>query len=329
MLSNNVHTMSFQDSGQQLRQDDPSALRDIIQIVQSRASAGDDEPRCVNYLLLYGTHSSFSSSRTRFMIETLTNLKNNKLKRNVAQNQGGAAVERMKKFLSNLTKSRHGMSYKWRVSIRELLIVLVVLAHEPLRVSLEDLHSAETKGKWWLVGAAWGGDPLVDKQAEFSMPVAQKSEKEAVSSESADLMKLARVHGMNTDIRRGIFVVLMSSDVCIWWSIVFARWSYFLGLCWRMREAVSTEADRGSATWDHSRATPLLWERESLTRSSSLATEVRTGKIIQSLLHSGLPATLPHLAFIQNHATIQSMGFSSGSWRKDCWRRRCYQECGW
>jgi nucleolar MIF4G domain-containing protein 1 len=46
------------------------------------------------------------------MIETLTNLKNNKLKRNVTQNQGGAAVERMKKFLSNLSKTRHGTFFE-------------------------------------------------------------------------------------------------------------------------------------------------------------------------------------------------------------------------
>lgn len=44
------------------------------------------------------------------MIETLTNLKNNKLKRNVTQNQGGASVERMKKFLSGLAKTKHGVS---------------------------------------------------------------------------------------------------------------------------------------------------------------------------------------------------------------------------
>jgi len=42
------------------------------------------------------------------MIETLTNLKNNKLKRNITQNQGADAVERMKKFLSGLLKARHG-----------------------------------------------------------------------------------------------------------------------------------------------------------------------------------------------------------------------------
>ena len=41
-----------------------------------------------------------------------------------------------------------------------MIIFQSVLAHEPLRVSLEDLHSAERKGKCWPIGAAWGGDPL-------------------------------------------------------------------------------------------------------------------------------------------------------------------------
>lgn len=86
----------------------------------------------------------------------------------------------------------------------------IVLSHEPLRVSLEDLHSANTKGKWWLVGAAWGGDPLVDRQAAIEqLSVAQKSARE----EENDLVKLARKQGMNSDIRRSIFVVLMSSEV--------------------------------------------------------------------------------------------------------------------
>ncbi|CAA7266968.1 unnamed protein product [Cyclocybe aegerita] len=171
-------------SGQQLRHDDPSALKDIIQIVQGKVSPKDDG----------------ISSRTRFMVETLTNLKNNKLKRNSTQNQGGAAVERMKKFLTGLSKTRH------------------VLAHDPLRVSLEDLHLAETKGKWWLVGAAWGGDPLVDKQAEFTKAKDVAQEADAMPDDSANLLKLARAQGMNTEIRRGIFVVLMSSadytDAC-------------------------------------------------------------------------------------------------------------------
>ena len=58
------------------------------------------------------------------------------------------------------------------------------------------------------MGAAWGGDPLVDKREEFS-----KAAVEEKAQEESDLVKLARSQGMNTDIRRGIFVVLMSSDV--------------------------------------------------------------------------------------------------------------------
>lgn len=85
------------------------------------------------------------------------------------------------------------------------------MSHEPLRVSLDDLRSADSKGKWWLVGAAWGGDPLVDRQQEAQTTTAAPAE---TVSENA-LLKLAKKQGMNTDIRRSIFVVLMSSDVRI------------------------------------------------------------------------------------------------------------------
>lgn len=46
------------------------------------------------------------------MLETLNNLKNNKTKRLGAQNQGGDAVERMKKFLTGLSKKRHGKNFR-------------------------------------------------------------------------------------------------------------------------------------------------------------------------------------------------------------------------
>ena len=68
------------------------------------------------------------------------------------------------------------------------------------------MHQADTKGKWWLVGAAWGGDPLVDRMAE---PIPETKETDNT------LLKLAKKQGMNTDVRRSVFVVLMSSDVCI------------------------------------------------------------------------------------------------------------------
>lgn len=82
-----------------------------------------------------------------------------------------------------------------------------VLGHEPLRVSLEDLRAADTKGKWWLVGSAWSGDPLVDR------PRTQHDEKKLESSREDPLLALARKQGMNTDVRRSIFIVLMTSTV--------------------------------------------------------------------------------------------------------------------
>ena len=48
------------------------------------------------------------SSRTRFMVETLSNLKNNKARKDSGGGGGGDAVERMKKFLSGLSKKRQG-----------------------------------------------------------------------------------------------------------------------------------------------------------------------------------------------------------------------------
>ncbi|TFK50018.1 ARM repeat-containing protein [Heliocybe sulcata] len=158
------------NSGPQLRQDDPSALKDIIQIVQSKISG----------------QTNSLSSRTRFMLETLINLKNNKLKTNAAPGSAETA-ERLKKYLSGLSKKRH------------------VLGHEPLRIFLKDLHAAESKGKWWLVGAAWNGNPLVDRLDNAP----QEPRKERSDNV---LLKLARKQGMNTDIRRSIFVVLMSSE---------------------------------------------------------------------------------------------------------------------
>ncbi|OJT11465.1 Suppressor of glycerol defect protein 1 [Trametes pubescens] len=166
------------NSGQQLRQDDPTALKSIIQVVHTKLPPD----------------ASALSSRTRFMIETLSNLKNNKVKKAAGQSAGNEAVDRMKKFLSGLSKKRQ------------------VMSHEPLRVSLKDLRSADSKGKWWLVGAAWGGDPLVDRQQqEAQFQTTNTSAPPDTVSENT-LLKLAKKQGMNTDIRRSIFVVLMSSD---------------------------------------------------------------------------------------------------------------------
>ncbi|KAF8738810.1 hypothetical protein RHS02_05516, partial [Rhizoctonia solani] len=170
------------NSGQQMRQDDPLALKDIIQLVQDK---------------MKGKRDNELSSRFRFMVETLVNLKNNKVKRatGTGQNVGAEAIERMKKYLGGINKKRH------------------VMSHEPLRVSLEDLHTSSKRGKWWLVGSAWGGDPLVEKKATKTAQSSKTKDKGTSTAQATkQLMQLARQHGMNTEVRRNIFVVLVSSD---------------------------------------------------------------------------------------------------------------------
>lgn len=132
-------------------------------------------------------------SRYKFMLETLANIKNNKIKQQQANAGDKEMVLKMKKFLSGLAKKRS------------------VHSTEALRVSLDDIHNIDTKGKWWLIGSSWK-DNLVGTESKYaSKEVAEDLKKDA--SMQQVLLKLARKQGMNTDIRRSIFVVLMSSEV--------------------------------------------------------------------------------------------------------------------
>ena len=55
-------------------------------------------------------YSGRFSSRTKFMLETLTNLKNNRVKAAPGGEAAAEATTRMKKFLSGLDKKKHGSS---------------------------------------------------------------------------------------------------------------------------------------------------------------------------------------------------------------------------
>ncbi|KAJ9092107.1 hypothetical protein QFC21_006973 [Naganishia friedmannii] len=174
-------------SGSQLRADDPTSLKDIVQLVQQK-TAGQEAKM---------------STRSKFMVETLVNVKNNKMRAIPGGEIAAESTQKMKR-------------------------IPLILAHEPIRVSLDDLLNAETKGKWWLVGAAWAGNPLVDRQREQeALKSRDAAVKKVVSTADNDdddelnllgmdnheeLIKLAKKQGMNTDIRRSIFIIMMTSD---------------------------------------------------------------------------------------------------------------------
>ncbi|KAJ1943489.1 suppressor of glycerol defect [Linderina macrospora] len=158
-------------SGIQLRKDDPLALKEIVQKVSETVGANSDK----------------FSVRCKFMVESLVNLKDNRMRQTMSQNAEN--VVKLKRFLGNMDKRR------------------AVGTVEPINIGLQDIRDIETKGKWWLVGASWVGN-----QVGTESTAKQVSEKSSSNAEMERLLKLAKEQHMNTDVRRSIFVTLLSSD---------------------------------------------------------------------------------------------------------------------
>lgn len=129
------------------------------------------------------------------MIETITDLKNNKVKNAIGASVTSEHITKMRKILGSMNNTR------------------VIRASEPINISRADIHDSSKKGKWWLVGASWKEDPLVSAQKELAGVPTQASENFEEDSEGEiDLGALAKAHRMNTDVRRSIFVAIMSAN---------------------------------------------------------------------------------------------------------------------
>ncbi|KAM0717766.1 hypothetical protein Q7P37_006098 [Cladosporium fusiforme] len=171
-------------SGSQLRSDDPSALKDIVLLLQrSVAEVGEAN----------------LSVRTKFMIETINNLKNNRMKTGVSASQLSAEhTSRMKKTLGTLSAR-------------------TTKATEPLRISLADIRDSDKKGKWWLVGASYHDPAKLANNPSGEKPSRSKQEDidagyESETPGNVSLTKLAKAQGMNTDIRRAIFISMLGAS---------------------------------------------------------------------------------------------------------------------
>ncbi|KAF2487201.1 hypothetical protein BDY17DRAFT_288513 [Neohortaea acidophila] len=172
-------------SGQQLRQDDPSALKDIVLLLQKSGAIASGEANL--------------SVRTKFMIETINDLKNNRMKQGAAASAlASEHTTKMKKFLSSLNTNA---SFK---------------STEPLRLTLADIHNADRKGKWWLVGASYldphkSQTPTASTAATTQNNLVDDAGYESENPDATNLARLARAQGMNTAVRRAIFITLLSS----------------------------------------------------------------------------------------------------------------------
>jgi nucleolar MIF4G domain-containing protein 1 len=167
------------NAGPQLRQDDPSALKDIVlQLQKAVTKMGEDK----------------LSVRTKFMIETMNNLKNNRMKTGItASTITSEHTIRMKKTLGTLNQRN-------------------IRASEPLRIGLKDLRNADKRGKWWLVGASYENDTedVVERET-YQLMTSNRDDELNMDSVAADLIQLAKEQRMNTDVRRSIFIAIMSS----------------------------------------------------------------------------------------------------------------------
>jgi len=168
-------------AGPQLRHDDPTSLKEIVILLQEAVlKLGEDS----------------LSVRMKFMIETINNLKNNRMKTGIAASSiTSTHITAMKKTLGSLNQR----------SIR---------ATEPLRIGLKDLRDTEKRGKWWLVGASYRDENQreVDSVEALSDPRTLSREGEGIEiGAGTDLALLVKEHRMNTDVRRSIFISIMSA----------------------------------------------------------------------------------------------------------------------
>lgn len=158
------------NSGNQMRTDDPSALKEIVLLITKKSASMPKES--VNM-------------RMQFLIETITSLKNNKMKTN--NEDSHQLVIRLKKFLGTFTSNKFS---------------------DPIQVSLQDIKEIDTKGKWWLVGSAWKGREGLNEEALVNSEVMN----DILDSAEPNWLDLAKAQRMNTDIRRAIFISIMSAN---------------------------------------------------------------------------------------------------------------------
>ncbi|NWV00978.1 NOM1 protein, partial [Upupa epops] len=158
--------------GFSLRKDDALALKEVITEAQKKANAAEK--------------SLQDQARVRFMLETMLALRNNDMRK--IPGYDPEPVEKLRKLQRTLVHSSSSGK------------------ETQLRVSLESLLAADQVGRWWIVGSSWSGAPMIDDKKH------KTGQKLHLGKLSSKMMELARKQRMNTDIRRSIFCVLMTSE---------------------------------------------------------------------------------------------------------------------
>ena len=156
--------------------------------------------KAINELLqsaIASKEPSILSIRTSFMVETISNLVSKGAKTAVSESVVIAQhIVQMRQILGSLNNRN-------------------VKSSEPLGITLKDLKEPDKRGKWWLVGARFRDEEKTTVNESLQRrPKDHGNElgRDHVSGSDADLSRIARYLGMNTDVRRSILVTILSAD---------------------------------------------------------------------------------------------------------------------
>uniref|UniRef100_A0A8C0D1I6 Nucleolar MIF4G domain-containing protein 1 n=1 Tax=Balaenoptera musculus TaxID=9771 RepID=A0A8C0D1I6_BALMU len=164
--------LMLRNVGFSLRKDDALSLKELITEAQAKASGAGGRFR--------------DQSRVRFMLETLLALKNNDMRK--IPGYDPEPLERLRKLQRALLRGAGSGT------------------ETQLRVSWDSVLNAERTGRWWIVGSAWSGAPMIDSGQQ------KTPQKQLTGTVSSKILELARKQRMNTDVRRNIFCTVMTSE---------------------------------------------------------------------------------------------------------------------
>lgn len=173
-------------AGRLLRRDDPNALKHVTSILNK--AIGEAGPATL-------------SARTKFIVETINDLGKSKPKaRGLDSSIVSDHVLRVRKKLGELKSQSRRLD-----------------GLAPMGLSLQDIEKADTRGKWWLVGASVPAkETYQDSQKESASTSKGNAIDLAEDDEDMDIVlpdypKKARGQGFHTSAQIAIFTAIMSA----------------------------------------------------------------------------------------------------------------------
>jgi nucleolar MIF4G domain-containing protein 1 len=173
-------------AGRLLRRDDPNALKHVTSILNKAISEAGPASLSV---------------RTKFMVETINDLGKSKSKaRGIDSSIVSDHVLRIRKKLGELKSQSRRLD-----------------GLAPMGLSLQDIEKADTRGKWWLVGASVPAkETYQDLEKESTSALQSNGNDLADDNEDMDIVlpdysKKARGQGFHTSAQVAIFTALMSA----------------------------------------------------------------------------------------------------------------------